>query len=94
MPKLASAARKVLPAKALAEPDKRQDEPAFALLAGFAGNDATLFDLRDLRPILHAIPSEKRTPLETNLTYWADSYDFLLCYPNVSPLMDPSADPR
>jgi hypothetical protein len=74
--------------------DERQDEPAFALLAGLAGSDAALFDLRDLRPILHAIPAEKRTPLEKNLTYWADSYDFLLCYPNVSPLMDPSADPR
>ena len=74
--------------------DERQDESAFALLADLAGSDATLFDLRGLRPTLHAIPSEKRTPLETNLTYWADSYDFLLCYPNVSPLMDPSADPR
>jgi hypothetical protein len=74
--------------------DERQDEPAFALLASLAGSDATLFDLRGLRPILHAISSEKRTPLETNLTYWADSYDFLLCYPNVSPLIDPSADLR
>lgn len=74
--------------------DERQDEPTFALLATLAGNDAMLFDLRNLRPILHGIPSEKRTPLETNLTYWADSYDFLLCYPTVSPLADPSADPH
>jgi hypothetical protein len=74
--------------------DERQDELAFALLASLSGNDATLFDLRDLRPILHAIPSEKRTPLETNLTYWADGYDFLLCYPSVSPLTDLSTDPR
>jgi hypothetical protein len=74
--------------------DEREDEPAFALLAGLAGREATLFDLRDLRPILHTIPSEKRTPLETNLTYWSDSYDFLLCYPNVTPLTDPSADLR
>jgi hypothetical protein len=74
--------------------DERQDELTFALLATIAGTDATLFDLRDLRPILHAIPSQKRTPLETNLTYWVDSYDFLLCYPSVSPLTDPSADPR
>lgn len=74
--------------------DERQDEPAFALLATLAGNDTTLFDLRTLRPVLHAIASEERTPLETNLTYWADSYDFLLCYPNVSPLADLSADPR
>jgi hypothetical protein len=74
--------------------DERQDELAFSLLASLSGSDATLFDLRNLRPILHAIPSEKRTPLETNLTYWADGYDFLLCYPRVSPLTDLSADPR
>jgi len=74
--------------------DERQDEPTFALLATLSGNDAMLFDLRKLRPILHGIPSAKRTPLESNLTYWADSYDFLLCYPNVSPLADPSADPH
>jgi hypothetical protein len=74
--------------------DERQDESTFALLASLSGNQPTLFDLRDLRPILHGIPSQKRTPLETNLVYWADSYDFLLCYPSVSPLTDLSADPR
>jgi hypothetical protein len=74
--------------------DERQDEPASAFLAALAGTDATLFEIRELRPILHAIPSEKRTPLEKNLTYCADSYDFLLCYPSVSPLTDPSADLR
>jgi hypothetical protein len=75
--------------------DERQDEAAFALLAELGGKNATLFDLRNLRPTLHAIPSEKRTPLEADLTYWwADSYDFLLCYPNVSPLMDSVTDPH
>ena len=68
--------------------DERQDEPTFALLASLAGADATLFDLRTLRPMLHSISQDKRTALETNLTYWADSYDFLLCYPMVSPLED------
>jgi hypothetical protein len=34
------------------------------------------------------------TALEVNLIYWADSYDFLLCYPSVSPLMDSGADFR
>ena len=72
--------------------DERQDEPTFALLATLAGNEATLFDLRELRPMLRAIPSEKRTPLEMNLIYWADSYDFLLCYPKVTPLLDAGAD--
>jgi hypothetical protein len=68
--------------------DERQDELTFALLANLAGTNATLFDLRPLRPLLHAIAGEKRSPLETNLIYWADSYDFLLCYPAVSPLAD------
>ena len=72
--------------------DERQDESTFALLAKLSGSDATLYDLKNLRPILHAIPIEKRTPLEANLTYWADSYDFLLCYPSVSPLLDAFAD--
>jgi hypothetical protein len=74
--------------------DERQDEATFALLAGLSGKEATLYDLRQLRPMLHGISAEKRTPLEVNLTYWADSYDFLLCYPSVSPLLDSSADPR
>jgi hypothetical protein len=73
--------------------DERQDELTFALLASLSGNNATLFGFRELRPMLHAIPAEKRTPLETNLIYWADSYDYLLCYPTVSPLLDASADP-
>ena len=47
--------------------DERQGEPAFAFPAALADTDATLFDLRELRPILHAIPSEKRTPLENIL---------------------------
>jgi hypothetical protein len=72
--------------------DERQDESTFALLAKLSGSDATLYDLKNLRPILHAISIEKRTPVEANLTYWADSYDFLLCYPSVSPLLDASAD--
>ena len=73
--------------------DERQDESTFALLASLSGSVATLYDMRPLRPMLHAIPAEKRTPLEANLTYWADSYDYLLCYPSVSPLLDSSANP-
>ena len=68
--------------------DKRKDEPTFALLAILAGSEPRLFDLRSLRPILHFIAPGKRTALEVNLVYWADSYDFLLCYPTVSPLME------
>ena len=73
------------------EADERQDELTFASLSGSA---TTLYDLRQIRPMLHAIPAVKRTPLETNLIYWADSYDYVLCYPTVSPLLDSSADPR
>ncbi|MBT9329542.1 hypothetical protein [Paracidobacterium acidisoli] len=76
------------------EADERQDELAFALLASLSGSEATLYDLKQLRPTLHAIAEDKRTPLEKNLIYWADSYDYLLCYPSVSPLLDSSADPR
>ena len=74
--------------------DERQDEPTFALLADIAGKNATLFDLRTVRATLHSIPREQRTRLEVNLVYWADSYDFLVCYPSVSPLPDPAVGPR
>lgn len=68
--------------------DERGDELAFALLAAEAKYPATVFDLRPLRPLLHAIPREKRTPLETNLIYWSDAYDALICYKNVTPLQE------
>jgi hypothetical protein len=65
--------------------DERQDEPAFALLAANARYSATLFDLRPLRALLHQIPQEKRSALQANLIYWADSYDALICYKTVTP---------
>jgi hypothetical protein len=68
--------------------DERPDEPTFALLADHARYSATVYDLRPLRPVLHAIPQERRTALQTNLVYWADSYDALICYKNVTPLKD------
>ncbi|HKF46736.1 MAG TPA: hypothetical protein VKB38_05215 [Terracidiphilus sp.] len=68
--------------------DETQYELTFALLAGEAHHAATVFDLRPLRPLLHAIPQEKRTPLESNLIYWSDAYDALICYKNVTPLSD------
>jgi hypothetical protein len=67
--------------------DERSDEPTLALLASLAGSDPSIYDLRPLRPLLHSIPPGKRTALEANLVYWADSYDLLLCYPTVSPLL-------
>lgn len=66
--------------------DERKDELAFALLAEKARYPASVFDLRPLRALLHRIPQEKRSALETNLIYWADSYDALICYKTVTPL--------
>lgn len=43
--------------------DERGDELTFALLANLSSNVPTLFDLRPMRPILHSIPADKRTPL-------------------------------
>jgi hypothetical protein len=68
--------------------DETSDELTFALLASRAKSAATVFDLRPLRPILHAIPHEKRTPLESNLIYWSDAYDALICYKTVTPLSE------
>jgi hypothetical protein len=65
--------------------DERQDELAFALLAERAKYSATLFDLRPIRALLHRIPREERSVLVTNLIYWADSYDALICYKQVTP---------
>jgi erythromycin esterase-like protein len=66
--------------------DERGDEPIFALLAEKAKFDVTVFDLRPVRPLLHALPQNERTSLQSNLIYWADSYDALICYRTVSPL--------
>ena len=68
--------------------DERQDELAFALLAERAKYSATIFDLRFLRTLLHQIPPVKRSALQTNLIYWADSYDALICYKTVT-LLNP-----
>lgn len=68
--------------------DETQDELAFALLSRESKYVATIFDLRPLRPMLHAIPQEKRTPLESNLIYWSDAYDALICYKSVTPLRE------
>jgi hypothetical protein len=66
--------------------DERNDELTFALLADTAKYSATLFDLRPLRAVLHQIPKDKRSALQLNLAYWADSYDALICYKKVTPL--------
>lgn len=66
--------------------DERGDDPAFAYLAGVARYPATLFDLRPLRSTLHRIPEARRSGFENSLIYWADSYDAILYYRQVTPL--------
>lgn len=68
------------------EADERNDELAFALLAQRAKYSATVYDLRPLRQVLYNVPQEKRSALQSNLLYWADSYDALICYKIVTPL--------
>lgn len=65
--------------------DERGDDIAFAFLASLAPYPTTVFDLRPLRLVLHDIASEDRSALEQRLTYWADSYDAIICYKTVTP---------
>jgi hypothetical protein len=66
--------------------DERNDDPAFAYLASIARYPATVFDLRPLRQALHRLPASKRSAIEASLTYWADSYDAIIFYREVTPL--------
>lgn len=66
--------------------DERADDPAFAFLATLAQYPVTVFDLRPIRQALHRIPENKRSPSEASLTYWADSYDAILYYREVTPI--------
>jgi hypothetical protein len=56
------------------------------MLAEQAKYAETVYDLRPIRQMLHQIPQEKRSALENNLVYWADSYDALICYKTVTPI--------
>ena len=66
--------------------DERGDDPAFAYLASVARYPATVFDLRPIRQTLHRIPESKRSATEASLIYWADSYDAIIFYREVTPL--------
>jgi hypothetical protein len=69
----------------LVDADETKEDPAFAMLASQA-RSATLFDLRPIREVLHQIPDAKRSLAEASLVYWADSYDAIICYREVTPL--------
>jgi hypothetical protein len=62
------------------------DDPAVALLASSARYPATLFDLRPIRQALHQIADSRRSPAEASLLYWADSYDAVIFYREVTPV--------
>jgi hypothetical protein len=66
--------------------DERKDDPAFDFLASIARYTTTVFDMKPLREPLRNIPVTARTPAQTSLLYWADSYDAVVCYRNVTPL--------
>jgi hypothetical protein len=65
--------------------DERNDDLAFRFFSEHADHNATVFDLRPLRIYLHTIPSEKRSEIQQRLSYWADSYDAIICYRHVTP---------
>jgi len=64
--------------------DQRKDEAAFAFLASLAQHPATVFDMRPVRPLLHALPAPL-SERDANLMYWADAYDAIICYREVTP---------
>jgi len=72
--------------------DERQDDPAFELLASVARYPATVFNLRPLRSLLHQIPDKDRSSTQKSLVYWADSYDAIICYREVTPLSSTSSN--
>jgi hypothetical protein len=65
--------------------DQRKDDPTFGVFASAARYPATLFDLRPIRRALHQIAPEQLSPTDSGLLYWADGYDAIVCYREVTP---------
>jgi hypothetical protein len=65
--------------------DQRKDDPTFGVFASAARYPATLFDLRPIRRALHQIPYGKLSASDSGLLYWADTYDAIVCYREVTP---------
>lgn len=65
--------------------DQRKDDPALGVFASAARYPATLFDLRPIRRALHQIPTDKLSAVDAGLLFWADSYDAIVCYREVTP---------
>ncbi len=65
--------------------DQRKDDPSFGVFASAARFAATVFDLRPIRRALHQIEREKLSASDSGVLYWADSYDAIVCYREVTP---------
>jgi erythromycin esterase-like protein len=65
--------------------DQRKDDLGFEFLASLSRHPAALFDLRPIRQTLHALPSPL-SPRDAALLYWADAFDAVICYREVTPL--------
>jgi erythromycin esterase-like protein len=65
--------------------DQRKDDPAFGVFAAAARYPAAVFDLRPIRRALHQIPLDKLSASESGVLYWADAYDAIVCYREVTP---------
>ena len=66
--------------------EKRKDDPAFDYLASVARHPVTVFDTTSLRESLRKIPIAARSPAQSSLLCWADSYGAVICYRQVTPM--------
>ena len=55
------------------------------VFASAARYPATVFDVRPIRRALHQIATDKLSATDAGLLYWADSYDAIVCYREVTP---------
>jgi hypothetical protein len=65
--------------------DQRKDDPGFGVFASAARYPATLFDLRPIRRALHQIAPDTLSASDSAVLFWADSYDAIVCYREVTP---------
>jgi hypothetical protein len=66
--------------------DERTEDAAFQFLWEQAVYDGTIFDLRPLRIELHLMQSQGLSEVQKRLLYWANSYDAIICFKNVTPI--------
>jgi hypothetical protein len=71
--------------KGIRDIDQRKDDPAFGVFASAARFPATVFDLRPIRRALHQIALDTLSATDSGLLHWADAYDAMVCYREVTP---------